>query len=98
MPLDSLVVKIQIVPSMSQPIRGEGDDLMSGWVFYLMLDITTPPPPIPMLPLTNLLGYRGPILVKPVLCLESGSWAWALDDSRQELYFLVEVPPFAQPL
>ena len=66
---------------------------MSGGVPYLMLDITTPPPPVLMLVLTNLLGYRGPTIVKPVLCLESGPWAWALDDSRQELCCLVGVPP-----
>ena len=42
---------------------------------------------------TNLLGYRDPTIVKPVLCLEPGQWAWALDGSRQELYCLVEVPP-----
>ena len=30
--------------SVSQPIRSESDDLMSGWVLYSMLDITTPPP------------------------------------------------------
>ena len=58
-----------------------------------MLDITTPPPPILMLLLTNLLGYKGPTIVKPVLCLESGQWARALDGFRQELYYLVEVPP-----
>ena len=54
----------------------------------------TPPPPVLVLSLTNLLGYRGPAIVKPALCLESGPWDWALDGSRQELYFLVEVPPF----
>ena len=60
---------------MSQPIRGGSDDLMSGRVLYLMLDITTPPPPVLVLSLTNLLGYRGPAIVKPALCLESGPWA-----------------------
>ena len=58
-----------------------------------MLDITTPPPPVLMLLLANLLGYRGPTIVKPAFCLESGLWLWALDGSRQELYYLVEVPP-----
>ena len=87
-------LKIQITPSRSQWIRSESNDLMSGWVPYLILDITTPPPPVVMLLFTNLLGYRGPTIVKPVLCLESGQWALALDDSRQELYCLVEVPPF----
>ena len=58
-----------------------------------MLDITTPPPPVLMLLLTNLLGYKGPTIVKPVLCLESGQWAWALDRFRQALYCLVEMPP-----
>ena len=58
-----------------------------------MLDITTPPPPVPILLLTNLLGYKGLTIVKPVLCLESGQWAWDLNDFRQELHCLVEVPP-----
>ena len=86
-------LKVQIVPSMSQPIRYGSDDLMSGWAPYLMLDITTLPPLVLMLLLTNLLRYRGPTIVKPVFYLESGPWAWALDDSRQELCCLVEVPP-----
>ena len=46
----------------------------------------------------NLLGYRGPTIAKPVLCLEPGQWAWALDGSRQELYCLVEVPPLLSSL
>ena len=58
-----------------------------------MLDITTPPPPVLMLLLPNLLGYKAPTIVKPVLCLEPGQWALALDHSRQELYCLVGVPP-----
>ena len=66
---------------------------MSGWVLYLMLDITTFPHSVLMLLLTNLLGYKGPIIVKPVLCLERNQWARALGGSRQELYCLVEVPP-----
>ena len=36
-------LQIQIGTSVSQPIRSESDDLMSGYVLYLMLDITTPP-------------------------------------------------------
>ena len=51
-----------------------------------------PLPPVLMLLLTNLLGYKGPTIGKPVLCLESGQWAWSLDGFRQELYCLVEVP------
>ena len=60
---------IQIGTSVSQPIRCESDDLMSGWVLYLMLDIITPPLPVCLLLLDNLLGYRGPTTVKPDLCL-----------------------------
>ena len=48
---------------------------MSGGVLYLMLDITTLPPPVLVLFLINLLGYKGPIIVKPVLCLEPSQWA-----------------------
>ena len=92
------VLEIQIEPSMSQPIRSESDDLMSGWVLSLVLGITTPPPPVLMLLLANLLGYSGPTIVKPVLCLETGQWAWALDGSRQELHCLVEVPPLLPSL
>ena len=51
------------------------------------------PPPVLMLLLTNRLGYKGPTIVKPVLCLEPSQWARALGGSRQELYYLVEVPP-----
>ena len=58
-----------------------------------MLDITTPPPPVLMLLLTNLLGYKGPTIVKPILCLELSQWTRALGGSRQELNCLVEVPP-----
>ena len=58
-----------------------------------MLDITIPPPPVLMLLLTNLLRYKGPPIVKPVLCLEPSQWLRALGGSRQELYCLVEVPP-----
>ena len=40
-----------------------------------MLDITTPytttpPHPVLVLLLADLLGYRGPTIVKPVICLE----------------------------
>ena len=31
-----------------------------------MLDITTPSHPVPMLPLANLLGYRGPTITCPL--------------------------------
>ena len=65
---------------------------------YLMLDITTPPHPVPVLLLANLLGYRGPTIVKPVLCLEPSPWAWALGGSGQGLYCLVEVPPLLPSL
>ena len=58
-----------------------------------MLYITTTPPPVLTLLLTNLPGYRGPTIVKPVLCLESDQWAWAVEDFRQRLHCLVEVPP-----
>ena len=58
-----------------------------------MLDITIPPPPVLMLLLTNLLGYRGPTIVKPVLCLEPSRVQAHWPSSRQELYCLVEVPP-----
>ena len=66
----------QIETSVSQPIRSENDDLMSGWVLYLMLDITTLPLPVSLLLLHNLLGYRGPTTVKPALCLDSTPEAW----------------------
>ena len=71
---------------------------MFRWVPYWMLDITTPPHPVLVLLLANLLGYRGPTIVKPVLCLETGQWAWALDGSRQELHCLVEVLPLLPSL
>ena len=51
------------------------------------------PHPVLVLLLVNLLRYRGPTIVKPVLCLEPGQWAWTLNGSRQELYCVVEVPP-----
>ena len=57
-----------------------------------MLDIPTPPPLVLMLLLTNLLGNRGPTIVKRVFCLGSGQEAWALEDFRQGLHCLVEVP------
>ena len=63
-----------------------------------MLDITTPPHPVPVLLLVNLLGYRGPNIVKPVLCLEPSPWDWALGGSGQGLYCLVEVPPLLPSL
>ena len=68
---------------MSQPISSESNDLMSGWVPYLMLDITTFPHPVVVLLLVNLLCYWGPTIVWPVLCLEPSQWAWALGGSRQ---------------
>ena len=43
------ILEIQIESSMSQPIRSESDDLMSGWVPYLMLDINTPSHLVPVL-------------------------------------------------
>ena len=67
--------------SVSQPIRYERDDLMSGRVLYLMLDITIPPLPASLLLLDNLLGYRGPTTVKPALCLDPTTWTWALGSS-----------------
>ena len=77
---------------MSQPIRSESDDLVSGSVCYLTLNITTLPHPLLVLILGNLLGYRGPTIVKPVLCLEPSQWVWAMSDSREGLYCLVDVP------
>ena len=64
--------------SMSQPIRSESNGLMSGRVSYLMLDITIPPYPVPVLLLANLVGYRGPTIVKYVLCLGPSIWVGAL--------------------
>ena len=84
---------IQIGTSVSQPIRYESDDLMSGWVLYIVLDITTPPLPVSLLLLGNLLRYRGPTTVKLALCLDPTPWAWALGCSSQGLYGLVEVSP-----
>ena len=55
---------------MSQPIRSKSNDLMSGCVQYLMQGITTSGQPITLLVLYNLLGYIGPTIVKPVLCLD----------------------------
>ena len=51
-----------------------------------------------MLLIANLLGYRGPTIVKPVLCLEPSQWVWALGGSRKGLYYLVEVPPLLTSL
>ena len=80
-----------VAPSMSQPIMSQCNDLMSGWVPYLMLYITMPPFPVLMLVLAILLGYRGPTIVKPVLCLEPSQWDGAMGGFRQELYCLMEV-------
>ena len=55
----------------SQPIRRESNDLLSGCVPYLMQDIATPPQPVTLLFLHNLLGYMGPTIVKPVLSFRS---------------------------
>ena len=85
-------LEIQIESSMSQPIRIDNNDLMSGRVPYLMLDITIPPHSVTVLLSVNLLGYMGPTIVKPVLSLELSPWAWALGGSGQGLYCLVEVP------
>ena len=63
---------------MSQPIRIGSDDLMSGCVPHLIQDITPPPQPVTLLFLYNLLGYMGPTIVKPVLCLELDPWVKAL--------------------
>ena len=41
---------------------------------------------------------QGPTIVKPVLCLKSGQGAWALEDFRQGLHCLVEVPPLLPSL
>ena len=57
---------------MSQPIRSKSDDLMSGCVPYLVLGITIPVHSVLVLLLINLLGYKGPTIVKPVLYLELG--------------------------
>ena len=73
---------------MSQPIRSESDDLTSGCVPYLVLGITIPIHPVLVLLLINLLGYKGPTIVKPVLYLELGPRA----GSKQGLLCLVEVP------
>ena len=59
----------------------------------LILDITTPPHPETLLLLADLLGCRGPNIIKPVLCLEPSPWAWVLGGSGQGLYCLMEVPP-----
>ena len=79
---------IEIGTSVSQPIRCESDDLMYGWVLYLMLDITTC-----LLLLDNLHGYRGPTTVKLAHCLHPTLGAWALGGSSQGLHCLVEVSP-----
>ena len=39
----------------------------------------TPPQPVTLLFLHNLLGYMGTTIVKPVPCLELDPWAWALE-------------------
>ena len=44
----------------------------------LNADITTPPQPVTLLFLHNQLGYMGPTIIKPVLCLELDPWARAL--------------------
>ena len=46
-------LEIQIESSMSQPMRSESDDLMSGCVPYLMLHITIPPHPVLVLLLAD---------------------------------------------
>ena len=58
-----------------------------------MLDITTPPLPVCLLLLDNLLGYRGPTTVKPALCLDLTLRAWILGGSNKELYCLMDVSP-----
>ena len=70
---------IQIETSVSQPIRCESDDLMSGQVLYLMLNITA--------------WIQGPTTVKPAPCLDPTLRAWALCGSSQGLHCLVEVSP-----
>ena len=77
--------------SMSQPIRSESDDLMSGWALYLMLDITTAPH-CTYVAFNQSAWIQGPTIAKPVPCLEPSQWTWALDGSRQDLYCLVELP------
>ena len=54
---------------VSQPIRDESDDIMSGWVQYLMQAIITPPQSVCLLSLHNLLWNMGSITVKAVPCL-----------------------------
>ena len=56
---------------MSQPIRDERDNITSGWVPYLMQDITTPPQSICLLLFINLLGNMGSTTVKAVPV-----WIW----------------------
>ena len=64
-----------------------------------MLDITTPPLPVSLLLLDNMLGYRGPTTVKLALCLHPTLWVWALGGSSQGLYGLVEVfPSYPAPI
>ena len=58
----------------------------------------TPHHCVPVLLIANLLGYRGPTMVKPALCLEPSPWAWALGGSGQGLYCLVEVLPLLPSL
>ena len=40
---------------------------------------TTPPHPVLVLLLPNHLGYKGPTMVKHILCLEPSLWVWALE-------------------
>ena len=79
-PKSWLFVTIRIqnrTPCVSQPIRSESSDLMSGCVQYLMQGITTPPQPVSFLLSYNLLQYVGPTIVKPALCLDLDPWAGA---------------------
>ena len=84
---------IQIGNRVSQPIRCESEDLMSGGVLYLMLDITTPPLPVYLLLLDNQLGYWDPTAIKLALCLDPTLRAWVLGGSSQGLHCLVKVSP-----
>ena len=66
-------LEIQMLgPWVSSLIRSESDDVMSGWVWYLMQDITTPP--YKFLLEHNLLGNMGLTIVKPVPCLDLDVW------------------------
>ena len=55
---------------MTESIRSESNDLMSGCVPYLMQDITTPLQPVTLLLLQRLLGYIGLTVVKPIPYLD----------------------------